>query len=90
MSEQEIIALRREVAELRESLAQLQQDSADHFDLFTQHIGDQHRDLEDLFSYVMPIMQKLYPGFTASKKQYDQILNRPAPPNDSGPGPKSS
>ena len=75
MSQHEIAALRQEIAKLREDLAELRECSYKHFDLFTTHIADQGVDISDLFNSVMPILQKVYPGFVPSKKQYDEVLN---------------
>jgi hypothetical protein len=75
MTQSEITLLREEIAKLREEIAVLRDSSNKHFDLFTTHIADQGVDISDLFNYVMPVLQKVYPGFEPSKKQCDEALN---------------
>jgi hypothetical protein len=88
MSEKEITALRDEVEKLREEIVVLRDCANKHFDLFTKHISDQGTDIADLFTYVMPLVHKAYPGVTVGQGQYEQALkitpktDRPAPDNE--------
>ena len=76
MSNPEIIALKKEIAKLRKDLAELQQCSFQHFEMFTTHLVEQDGEIADLFSYVMPVLRKVYPDIAATKKQFDAVLNR--------------
>jgi len=89
MSQSEITILREEIAKLREEIAVLRDSANKHFDLFTTHIADQGTDISDLFSYVMPVLHKVYPGFTAGKTQYDQVLKRSQKPDGGDPDKES-
>jgi len=76
MRDPEIIALKAEIAKLCEDLAELRQCSYQHFEMFTTHLVEQEHEIGDLFSYVMPMLRKLYPDIAATKKQYAAVLNR--------------
>ena len=91
MTDTEITELKKEVAQLRAELAELRECAFNHFDAFTTHICEQHQEIGDLFSYVMPIVRKLYPGYVATKKQFDQALARkPSPFSRNGDAQKES
>ena len=84
MPNPEIVALRAEIKKLRDDVAELRQCSFQHFEMFITHLVEQDREIADLFSYLMPTLRKVYPGFTASKKQFDAVLNRRRPGKPGG------
>lgn len=65
----EIKALRAEVADIR---AALKSESADN----TKHFNAIYRYLADMRDHLMPVVHKVFPGFTDTRKQIDAFMER--------------
>ena len=79
MDKHELAALRQEIAKLREDLAEVRLYANKHFDMFTAHLVEQDQEIGNLYSHVMAVVRKVFPGYGPSKKQFDIILNRKSP-----------
>jgi hypothetical protein len=80
MQEDKIKELEAEIARLRKQLDELQESSFNHFDMFTTRFVEHDRDLGDLYSFLIPALEKLYPGFVPTNQHLDAILKRKSAP----------
>jgi len=80
MLEERIKALEEELARLRFQFDDLKESSFNHFDMFTTRIVEHDRDLGDLYSFLIPALEKLYPGFVPTSQHLDAILKRKSAP----------
>lgn len=89
MQDEKIKNLEDEIARLQKQLDALQDSSFKHFDMFTTHLVEQDREIADLYTYLMPILKKTYPGYTPTKQHLDATLNRATARKGDDPDKKS-
>jgi hypothetical protein len=79
MDNHELAALKQEIAKLREDVAEVRLYANKHFYMFTAHLVEQDQEIGSLYSHVMAVVRKVFPGYGPSKKQIDILLNRKSP-----------
>lgn len=79
--ERENLALKRRVEVLESQMADLLQAFKAEVDNTTQHITTIHQFLRDIHDYLMPVVDKVFPGFSATKKQIDKFMAKSTSPN---------
>lgn len=97
MSNEEITQVRKEVSDLRAELAQMRTDVMEFnrvmmadSELTTKHILGQDREIIDIFSYLMPLVRRAYPGIDISARQLRDIQKNGAPPDGKSSGTEDS
>jgi hypothetical protein len=70
----EIQKLRTEIAELKNSVAELERALDLDSDSTTHHIKALYQYVADIHDYLMPMVHKVFPGFTQDKKQIDAFM----------------
>ena len=74
MQDEEFIALRNEVAKLRAEVADIRQAIECESTNSTEHFQSVYRFIADIHDYLMPVVRKVFPGYSAAKKQIDEFM----------------
>lgn len=76
MDDTEIKALREEVAALRARVEDLHGALKAEAESTTEHFQSVYRFIADIHDYLMPVVRKVFPGYSAAKKQIDEFMER--------------
>lgn len=82
MTDEEIIALRKEIDALRAEVADVRDAIKCEADNTTEHFDAIYRFITDIHEYLMPVVRKVFPGYCAAKKQIDDFMERHGGPVD--------
>jgi hypothetical protein len=74
MQNEEIIAIRKEIAALRAEVVDVREALKLESTNNTQHFRSVYRYIADIHDYLMPVVHKVFPGYTAAKKQIDKFM----------------
>lgn len=82
MRDDEFETLKKEVRELRASIADIRRAFELDSDNTTGHIKSIYQYIADIHDYLMPVVHKVFPGFTEDKKQIDAFMRGRGPPSN--------
>jgi predicted nucleic acid-binding Zn-ribbon protein len=90
MAETELESLKRDVAALNKTVAELRaridsvgQALMNESTNNTQHFKAIYRYIADIHDYLMPILHKVFPNYKAAKKQIDAFMEQYGAPKNS-------
>jgi hypothetical protein len=82
MSDEEIVALRKEIETLRAQIVDVREALFAETDNNTHHFRMVYRYIADIHDYLMPVVHKVFPGYAAAKKQIDTFMESYGTPID--------